>query len=319
VYAAHQELLLALPQYTQVDVIVQETNIEAVLQWDHLFRVRDNVHLHIVRNSTWEVDLWTQDLGEAVYVDGFKRLLVSAPPDGADTPAKGIAHARTEVARKVFGPVNVIEARFVFEGGNVLFDRVGGRLRALVGESVVRDSAETARRQGRSLSEGDAIKQIARGFGVLEAVVLRGTQPRHLPHIDQAFVLLRGQNAVIQQISDSDSAEGKLLRSYREQLERLGYRTLPLEVTLDDVKQYRTSVNAIPFYNRETKTDTVIFPVFPGEVKDGAPTVLKKKHLLGKALAAYELFLSAGYEPLPIRDVAHVVGGNAHCITNAIE
>jgi hypothetical protein len=69
----------------------------------------------------------------------------------------------------------------------------------------------------------------------------------------------------------------------------------------------------------ETGQKKIIFPVFPGEVKVAAQGRLTRDHLTGKALAAYRAYEAAGYLPIPIRDFAHIVGGNTHCIANVLE
>ncbi|MGH9391759.1 MAG: hypothetical protein ACRD1Z_19330 [Vicinamibacteria bacterium] len=45
---------------------------------------------------------------------------------------------------------------------------------------------------------------------------------------------------------------------------------------------------------------------------------MDRRALLGKAALAYDLYRDLGYEPSPLRDVTHPLGGNTHCILNVL-
>jgi len=318
VSAVYDELLTAIPAYTEIGIIVRARDRDAVLEWTHLFNRRDDIHLHFVRGLENEIDLWTQDLGEYYEVAGDGRFLVSAVPHRKMTRAHAIAESRERVARVVFGKSMVVRADFVFEAGNLLFDKVDNRLRVLVGEDVVTRTINSAQLGGHLLTETLVAARISRQFGGAETVILRGQQEGGLIHLDQAFVLLKDRQVVLTSVPGPESPEQKVLTQYREQLEWLGYDVLELPTAVDDVRNYRASLNALPFTDLNTGENVVIFPVFPGEVLAEAQLALRAQDLVGKAAAAYELFERAGYAPVPIRDVAHTVGGNTHCIANIV-
>lgn len=317
VRAVYDELLTAIPSYSEVGIVAQARDRETVLGWSRLYDARDDIHLHFVRASEETVDLWSQDLGEYVFVNGEGRFLVSALPHPSMGTARAAAQSRANIARRIFGAA-VISADFVFEGGNVMFDRTPEGLRVLVGEDVVGHTVESARRHGRRVTKNDVVERVARRFGAAEVVVLAGEQSGGLFHIDQAFALLREGKAVLQTPSETRSREAVLLSGYRAQLTALRYEIFEMPTSVEAIRRYQTSVNVLPFTDLQTGEDVVIFPVFPGEVAVNAPVVLSKEHLIGKAALAYAVFERTGYAPRPVRDVSHVSGGNTHCITNVL-
>ena len=318
VHAVYTELLSAIPDYSEIGIVARAQDRDTILGWTSLFERRDDIHLHFVRDPDREVDLWSQDLGEFITVGGEGRFLVSALPHPKMVVARHIAESRQAIATKIFGRETVQSTDFVFEAGNLLFDQSESGTRVLAGEDVVTRTIESARLSGRTLTEADVARRISRQFGGAEVSVLRGAQGGGLIHIDQAFLLLGNGDVMLNWIDDDASAEAKLLSGYHEQLEWLGYRVRRLPVSLSDVREYRATTNAVPFVHLDSGAPTVIFPVFPGEVVEGAGVRLTAHDLRGKAAHAYRLFVEAGYEPLPVRDYAHVSGGNTHCIANVL-
>ena len=315
--AVFHDLLAAMPDYAEVSVVFRDRDRAAILDWNHLFETHRNLRLHAIRRAIGELDLWSQDFGELIRIDGHERFLVSDIPDDSMGAAHHMAETRRRIAASIFGEAKIVRAEFVFEGGNLLFDRVDGRLRVLIGENDIRFSKDTLRRQGVSISERTVAETISKQFGGAEVVVLHGRRTELLRHIDQAMVLLRGGVAILATVDD-DSQEARLLDGYREQLESLRYRVLEIPHSGSDIERFRMSTNAVPFTHRDSGDDMVIFPVFPGEVREEAPAILSESDLIGKASAAYKAFRAARYHPLPVRDFAHVVGGNTHCITNVV-
>jgi hypothetical protein len=73
----------------------------------------------------------------------------------------------------------------------------------------------------------------------------------------------------------------------------------------------------VPFFDRDAGRKRVLLPVFPGEIREDARTV-DRAALVGKAALAFDLYRDLGYEPSPLRDVTHALGGNTHCILNVL-
>jgi hypothetical protein len=105
--------------------------------------------------------------------------------------------------------------------------------------------------------------------------------------------------------------------NYADQLRDLGYRLSFLDHQASDLERYRSSINVVPFFDRDGGRKRILLPVFPGELSEEA-TDVDRKALRGKAAAAFDLYRDLGYEPSPLRDVTHALGGNTHCIVNVL-
>lgn len=143
-------------------------------------------------------------------------------------------------------------------------------------------------------------------------------------HIDQAFVILDGKQAVVNQCAspcfDGTVDVSQQLQYYKRQLEGLGYKIIEIENTPQQLKANYSSTNVIPFVDKNTGQKKVILPIFPDEIKEDAidNQKLTPRSLLGKGLAAYHAYLKAGYEPVLVRDYIYVDKGNLHCISNVL-
>lgn len=316
---AYAELIAALPRYTAIELAVSDRYEAAVVDGLRATAGSRPLTVHVIERLHADLDMWAQDLGEPISVDGREHFLVPMAVD-QKVPYNGeISLSRQRIARRVFDD-RVVEAEFVFEGGNLAFDRVGDRSRVFVGYNDVLLTIENYKRRGRSLNADDVAALVARGFGGAEVVVVgRQQQSRFLFHLDQAFILLGDGVAVVNRILGPPSPEQRQLEATQSRLKALGYRTIAIDHTQADVEGYRVSTNAVPFVDAETGRKKIIFPVFPGELKGTPPQgPLSGEHLAGKALAAYRVYEAAGYLPIPIRDYSHVVGGNTHCLTNVL-
>lgn len=267
--------------------------------------------LHLVDDPTIEIELWAQDVGESVVVDGRERFLVARRMPASMGPPSKMSADRRRVAEIVFGEESVVEASFVFEGGNLAFDRS----LVLVGRN---DVSRTIAASGETLSRRQVLDDVAATFGGIEVIEM-GTEPQSplLQHIDQAFVLLEDRAAVACRLEGGLETEARQLRYTADQLRDLGYRVSFLDHEASDLAGYRSSINVVPFFDREAGRKRVLMPIFPGELKEEA-TVLDRTALLGKAAAAFDLYRDLGYEPSPLRDVTHPLGGNTHCILNVL-
>ncbi len=155
--------------------------------------------LHLVYDPEVEIELWAQDIGEPVLVDGKERFLVARKMPPGMGPRSKMSEDRQRVAEIVFGGESVIEAPFVFEGGNVAFDR---GLVLIGGNDVSRTIAASGERRSRR----EVLDDVAAAFGATDAVEMGEEPPSPLlQHIDQAFVLLEGRAAVACRLKAADS------------------------------------------------------------------------------------------------------------------
>jgi hypothetical protein len=299
--AAFRDLRTVLPSYTVLEVAARTPRTEL-----------PGARLHRVEDPSIEIELFAQDVGEPVVVGGEERFLVARRmPDSMGPPSRMSAN-RKRVAEIVFGEGAVIEASFVFEGGNLAFDED----RVLIGTN---DVSRTIACSEGTRSRRQVLEDVAAAFGGVEAVEMGNEPPSPLlQHIDQAFVLLHDRVAVAcRLVGGGRENEERQLRRHADQLRELGYRILFLDHETSDVSGYRSSVNVVPFYDREAARKRILLPVFPGELKEGT-TALDRSALTGKAARAFDLYRDLGYEPGPIRDVTHALGGNTHCILNVL-
>jgi len=298
---AFQDLRSVLPSYTSLEVAARREP-----------RSFEGARLHLVDDPAVEIELWAQDVGESIVIDGRDRFLVARRMPASMGPPSKMSSDRKRVAEIVFGEGAVIEAPFVFEGGNLAFDRS----LVLVGRN---DVSRTIAASSRTLSRRQVLDDVAGAFGGVEVIEM-GKEPQspRLQHIDQAFVLLEDRAAVACRLEGGGlETEARQLRYYADQLRDLGYRVSFLDHRSSDLTSYRSSVNVVPFFDREAGRKRVLLPVFPGELTEEA-TVVDRKALRGKAAVAFDLYRDLGYEPSLLRDVTHALGGNTHCIVNVL-
>jgi hypothetical protein len=268
--------------------------------------------LHLVADSAVEIELWAQDVGEPLRIGEKEKFVVARAMPPSMGAASKMSRDRKRVAEIVFGEDSVVEAPFVFEGGNLAFDRN----RVLIGTN---DVSRTRAASGEGRSRSQVLEDVAATFGASEAFEM-GDEPQSplLQHIDQAFVLLADRAAVVCRLEGGGlDAESRQLRRYAGQLKDLGYRVSFLDHAASDLAAYRSSVNVVPFFDRNAERKRVLLPVYPGEVREDARSV-DRATLVGKAALAFDLYRDLGYQPTPVRDVTHSLGGNTHCILNVL-
>jgi hypothetical protein len=316
--AVFRDLLAALPSYSVVHVVAPVDRRDLGLATLKRAGERRS-QLHVVDDPGVEIELWAQDLGEPVLDAGEEKFLVAKRMGASMGAQSKMSIDRKRVAEYVFGEEATIEAGFAFESGNLAFDRARGSLRVLVGTNVLSRTVATHRAVGENVSRAAVLAEIAATFGRAEVVEMgRESQRPLLQHIDQAFVLLEGGLAVAARLRSAElEDEARQLETYAGQLRELGYRVHYLDHGPEDVARYRSSVNIVPFVDKSTGDKRLLYPVFPGEVETKAKD-LTRETLRGKGLRAFDLYRDLGYEPVPVRDVSHSLGGNTHCILNAL-
>lgn len=316
--AVFRDLLEALPSYTMVHVAAPSEREDIGLAVLRRAGERRS-QLHLVEDPNVEIELWAQDLGEPVVVGGAEKFLVAKPMSGSMGSQSKMSIDRKRVAELVFGRQSTIEASFVFEGGNLAFDRIRGGPRVLVGRNSVSRTVRAYADLGRRISRSAVLADVSAIFGGAEVLELgRNKQSPLLQHIDQAFVILDGGLAVASRLQDANlEVESRQLATYSAQLRELGYKVQYIDHRSDDVAQYFSSVNVVPFVDKFTGRKRILLPVFPGEAA-GDAKIMTREVLRGKGARAFDLYRDLGYEPTVIRDLTHSLGGNTHCILNAL-
>lgn len=314
---AFHDLLHALPDYATIHAAAHRERRAVAARV--LEPAGSRLVAHLLTEPDVEIELFAQDLGEPLTISGETKFLVSLRMDAGVGDASSMSAARRRTAEYVFGPENVIEADFVFEGGNLAFDRVGETTRVLAGLGAFRRTLEHYRRRDVSLSHRDVEAMMASAFHGAEIVSMDEERQRPLlQHIDQAFVLLKDSVAVANRLVGTElRAERRQLEGYHRRLRELGYELAFIDHDAEDLEKSYLSVNAVPYLDRASGARRILFPVFPGECDEDA-LVLSRNVLRSKAAKAYDVYRDVGYEPVPVRDMTHVLGGNTHCIVNAL-
>jgi hypothetical protein len=194
----YDELLAALPGYSEISVAVQARDQTRLTPLIARMVQRRPLTLHVIEDAHIELDLWAQDLGESFRIDGEPRFLMSAPIAPALAYDSRIAHDRALVARTVFGPRAVVEADFVFEGGNVMLDRTAEGFMVLIGYNDLWLTTRNDAAWGHATTLDEAAGRVSARFGGYPVVRMgNDRQSRFLPHIDESFVLLADRTAVL--------------------------------------------------------------------------------------------------------------------------
>lgn len=312
-----QDVLEALPSYTTVHVVARSDCRD--LGYATLKLAGDRAaQLHVVTAPMVEIDFWAQDLGKS-FSSGQMGFLVGKTMDPSLGRPSQMSADRKLVAEFVFGQDAVVEATFAFEGGNLAFDSRGERTTVFVGYNDVARTVAAYTARNRDVTKKRVLDDISRIFGKADVIVIGNEkQSPFLQHIDQSFLLLDGGVAVATRLTDGELAtEVRQLRRHADQLRELGYDIVFLDHESTDVTQTRFSINAVPYVDKNAGERRILYPIFPGELSETAPVVTREA-LRNKGARAFDLYRELGYEPSPIRDVTHRLGGNTHCIVNVL-
>lgn len=271
--------------------------------------------------------IWAQDLFEPISGPGVETSLLasdvyrwfySMDGEGADK-----VRADNHVLSTVSLPdMPVQRLPITFKGGNILFDEIDGSRIAFIGSDVIGMTRTVwkATRE-RVPSEAEIVRIIKDAFHVDRAIVLgRGQpQPEELFHLDQAMVMLsKGVVAVTEIVGDIDPddrdyarvAEARVfLSGVRKELRSLGYRLIPLEITIDNLRSSQFYVNGLPYKDPATGHYGYYIPVFEGSggEADG-----------GLAKANIGRLKEVGYKVTAIESSAYKLDGGLHCLYNVM-
>lgn len=334
----YHDLLLRMPNYSIIQVLIREgreENFKKIIdeiqeQEGGSIDLRQRLQIISSNNPGGLDDIWAQDFGEMAKINGKDTFIIPADLEGDAFPKDTLDwyKQRNKIAAEWLQKqgLEIKQADFFFEGGNVTFDKTEKGLRVFVGYSDIFYS-QGLKKNGDQKSTPKMIAQkISKCFGGAEVVVMGDKELINTCfHIDQAFVILDGKQAVINQCAspcydDEGNDVSWQLKYYKKQLEGLGYKIIEIENTSQQLKDSHSSTNVIPFVDKNTGQKKVILPIFSDEIKENTTDKEKIDYhsLQGKGLAAYHAYLKAGYEPILIRDHTYVDKGNTHCISNVL-
>lgn len=321
-------LVAALPKYTKIVVVGPAESGASAWEKDVSATLGRQVSVVEAVESAF-VEVWAQDVLERVTVDDkgavvlplFYRYLSaelprSSPRQGR-TNVDGLGAAlQSSIGERAFlAPV-------FFQGGDLAFDRVDGVSVLLTSMNSVVDTRRYYRQVvGKEPSTAEILGRLGKTFGVSRVEVLTDRESRVLTmHIDQNCCLLSGGVALVTRVvEDASSArvlarpeeidfESRRCETVRENLARLKYRIVDIDVTKAQLSAAQIPLNGIPFRNRETDERTFLMPTW----KDLSPgeAALQTRNI--------ERIAAEGWKPTLILDEFHSGGGNLHCAVNVL-
>jgi hypothetical protein len=324
-------ILLALPEYSKIELLVNEKSRHEIADAVFVFdtengtNILERVYWRIVPDVV-NIDQWTQDYGEAIKINGKEKFLVPMNLDPDKFFSKDVARniERKRSYHSAFEKDGLEQADFYFDGGNMTFDRTKNGLRVFIGYNDVYYTIQNYLARGQVITEDDVALKISKQFGGAEVAIMGDKEQKNICyHIDQSFIVLSDQIAVINECIDKPNVPAaKQLSLHKNQLEKLGYTPITIPCRYVELENSYYSTNAIPFSDKKTGERKIIFPVFPEEtaidLADKTSALISENNLTGKALLAFKAYKQAGYKPIPIRDFAFNDLGNIHCLTNVL-
>jgi len=352
---AYEGLLIRLPSRTRVSILVPERHLDRVrarfrslspacrMEWIPFEEnpLKKSAHAYLLFPEKrklidtgpledihrFQGSAWAQDLFEsAVDREGRPVLLIPEVhkwfvcPDG-NAPYQVISDNRFLEALEGKGFL-LQKTPLTFRGGNILVDRMEGKLVAFCGGDVFRLTRTVwrAMRDGE-LSPDETEDTLKRLLGVDELVVLRAerSQPEYLFHLDQAMAFLgNGRVAVTRIVQQGEGRHGQasaisevrdFLSELRGVLRSRGYRIVDLETPAKDLLAHRYAVNGIPYTDPESGQRTFLMPVYDAlDSPHPSPFLERNRTALERS----------GYRVLLVPTTADKNYGGIHCLAHVI-
>lgn len=324
----YADFLTHLPRYTHLELSIAEDATERFNTLLKEWRVPNSATSYTIPATDAETlelfSSWIQDIAKAVRSNGHEAFLVSkkiAPSIALQlrgTRKEGMRNRQRQIYQGSLGR-EIIEAPFVFEGGNIAFDRIGRHPIAFVGYNDILATREQYRFEGKDLSHGDILTLIRNQFSGARIVVM-GEEPQNSRffHLDQSMLLLKNRQAIVVSVPDKSSSDARRHDRYAGRLRELGYTVYRLPTTPFDIENSYATLNGLPFMHRETGRPSMVYPVFPGEAQHTEYPLrhqLTADDLRGKGLVMYRLLQMAGYHPIPVQDRNYRFKGGMHCLS----
>lgn len=296
-------------------------------------------------------DYWGRDFGVTILKGPEKKpvLITSSRRswDGdlmeyADERAKQIAAARTKLF--AHAGIDVVEAPFPFEGGNISFDDQG---RVFIGydvlftrtsddaESELTDAQRASRSETQKRQMEERVARVKEYFKATDVVVLGSERQSDLYHTDLSVLILPGKQALITWFPDdyvesAPSADRKKLRAgvrdqqvvIEQQLKDAGLAVHRVMHSAKELDSSNVSINAIPF-TRDGKRH-VLIPVYRDQRVDQSK-LLSPDHTYqeddvrhdSSAIAAAKACRALGYQVVFV-GASGIGFSGIHCILNQL-
>lgn len=315
----YQSLLLAIPSYSKLDIFTHKNNFEAVEKFLKQLNLKNEREYHLSENKNLE--LWAQDYFEPVtIVENEKesdRLLM--PKKNDKHPAFQRIANRNAALEKF---KSNLYATFFFEGGNLTATTKNGESFVFTDFETIKKTLDSYLLTGHDLAEGTIRKLLKKTFPTAKVTVLGDVdRENNFIHLDQSVLFLEQGTVIVHSLkNDSETKAAKQHSLYKTQLEDLGFNVKTLAITQAEIENSVSYLNAIPFKDKETGKNKLIFPIYQNDLRDiDKKSSLTRNDLQNTGLIAFELFESAGYEPIPVLEESNYKqNGSIHCITNVL-
>ncbi len=271
--------------------------------------------------------VWTQDLFEvAVKPDGQPLLLISDTYKGFTSFGNksdfNVKSDNTFIGALSSHGLDIKKLDITFSGGNILIDSFGGRKIAFIGGDVIRKTRIIWKGiyDKRISSDAKIVNNLKNALNVEKVFVIgrENVQPSLMFHLDQAMILLPDKVAGVtkvvgkkpgtrQQKRDIEEVEAFLVE-LRALLQKIGYRVVDIDTSVNNLLNHQHYVNAIPYVDHRTNQKTILMPVFSG-------TSFEQK-LENKNTAVFQ---SLGYRVIRVPSRTYKLNGGIHCLINVIE
>ncbi|HEB30686.1 MAG TPA: hypothetical protein ENI15_07395 [Spirochaetes bacterium] len=172
----------------------------------------------------------------------------------------------------------------------------------------------------RISSDAKIVNNLKNALNVEKVFVIgrENVQPSLMFHLDQAMILLPDKVAGVtkvvgkkpgtrQQKRDIEEVEAFLVE-LRALLQKIGYRVVDIDTSVNNLLNHQHYVNAIPYVDHRTNQKTILMPVFSG-------TSFEQK-LENKNTAVFQLL---GYRVIRVPSRTYKLNGGIHCLINVIE
>jgi len=317
----YEALLISFPSYSTFEITVSESNLLTIKKIISKNNLQNRTTYHITEDEKVSIEAWAQDYFEPALSSNKTNIFLLPTTKSEKQPSRASGNfsqrsfARNESLSKTVTNLAIKEVDFFFEGGNVIVaENQSQQLLILVDYTSVTDSFSK-----NTLSK--AADALSKGFGETKIGIIGNTQRiNNFIHLDQSVLLLPNGIVFVNKITGfPKSSAARQHKTYTKQLKQLGFKVITIDTTNDDVEKSRSSLNAIPFFDKQENKEKVIFPVFENELKNKDLKDLSKSNLSGKALQMYEELEKLDTQPIPLLD-QNLFQNNAgyHCLVNVL-
>jgi len=221
----------------------------------------------------------------------------------------------------VYG-VQKYEIPVVFNGGNIRFGEISGKLIAFCGSDILINTS-ILREISPENAAIDSIftELITDAFGVDEVIIIdKGIkQPYYMFHLDQAFLIVDDGVACVTRVVENtkeylkhkagiDTIE-KYLEEVRKTLSNSGFKIIDIDTPVHNIVRQEYYVNAVPFIDAETGEKKILMPVFEARIKSNTEILAENIKKL----------TSLGYQVIPVMIKENNLMGGLHCMVNVLD